>query len=98
MRVDKYLSILGLVRRSSFKKEGILIKVNGNIVKPSKNIKVGDVVEFQSPTLTFKIEVVQLPKSKSIKSQDRKDYFKIIQKETRKKEITSEFIKWLLKD
>jgi len=98
VRVDKYLSILGLVRRSDIKKEGILIKVNGNIVKPSKNIKVGDAVEFQSPTFIFKIEVIKLPNSKSIKSQERKDYFKIIQKETKKKEITSEFIKWLLKD
>ncbi len=98
MRVDKYLSRVGLVRRSALKKDGVEIRVNEKDVKPSREIKVGDIIEFKSPTLLFKIEVLKLPECRSIPSKMRNTYYRLIYHRTKPKEIQSEFIKWLLGD
>lgn len=60
MRIDKFLKISRLLKRRTIAQEacdGGRVKVNGKSVKPSYNIKVGDIVElgFNSGTLTFRI-------------------------------------------
>ena len=51
MRIDKYLKVSRLIKRRTVAKDvcvGEKIKINGRIVKPSAEIKVGDqiILEF----------------------------------------------------
>ena len=60
MRIDKFLKVSRILKRRSVAKEaadGNRVKINGRSVKPSAQVKVGDVVElgFNSGTLTFKV-------------------------------------------
>ncbi len=60
MRIDKFLKVSRLLKRRTLAQEacdGGRVKVNGKSVKPSYNIKVGDLVEigFNSGTLAFKV-------------------------------------------
>ena len=98
MRVDKFLSIVGLIPRGRLKKEGVELKINGKKAKPSKEIKVGDIISVSSPTLYFEIEVLKLPVSKSVKKTERNEYYNLIVFKKQKKQVNSEFIKWLLED
>lgn len=60
MRLDKYLKISRLIKRRTLAKEaseGERVLVNGLVVKPSKEVKVGDLVtiSFGKKELTVKI-------------------------------------------
>lgn len=60
MRIDKFLKISRLLKRRTVAQEacdGGRVMVNGRVVKPSCQIKIGDVVElgFNSGTVKFKV-------------------------------------------
>ncbi len=98
MRVDKFLSVVGLIPRSRLKKEGFELKINGKKAKPSKEIKVGDIISVSSPTLYFELEILRLPVSKSVKRSERNVYYNLRVFKKQKKQVNSEFIRWLLED
>lgn len=65
MRLDLFLKITGLVKRRT--KSNLMIKegsvyVNGMPSKPSREVKVGDIIEVQGR----KIKVKEIPVSKNI--------------------------------
>ena len=77
MRLDQYLSKIGIVKRRSIAKEMAdsgLIKVNDQRGKPSKDINVGDIIKIGGSRPTS-IEIVLLP-SGNIKKEDREKYYK----------------------
>ena len=60
MRIDKFLKVSRLLKRRTLAQEacdGGRVSVNGKTVKPSFNVKVGDVVEigFNSGAVKFRI-------------------------------------------
>ncbi len=60
MRIDKFLKVSRLLKRRTVAQEacdGGRVKVNGRTVKPSQQLKIGDVVElgFNSGTVKFKV-------------------------------------------
>ncbi len=60
MRIDKFLKLSRVIKRRSVAAEaceGGRIEVNGRVAKPSKDVKVGDVVRvsFGSDSLCFEI-------------------------------------------
>ena len=60
MRIDKFLKVSRLLKRRALAQEacdGGRVKVNDRVVKPSYNVKVGDLVEigFNSGTVKFRI-------------------------------------------
>lgn len=60
MRIDKFLKVSRVLKRRSVAKdaaEGGKIKVNGKSVKPSYQVKVGDIVElgFVSGAVSFRV-------------------------------------------
>ena len=60
MRIDKFLKVSRILKRRTLAQEaatGGRISVNGRVVKPSYQVKIGDVVEvgFISGTVKFRI-------------------------------------------
>ena len=60
MRIDKFLKVSRLLKRRTLAQEacdGGRISVNGKTVKPSFNVKIGDIVEirFNSGAVKFRI-------------------------------------------
>ena len=60
MRIDKFLKVSRILKRRTLAQDaakGGRVKINGKAVKPSHEVKAGDLVElaFNSGTLTFKV-------------------------------------------
>ena len=65
MRLDKYLKVSRLIKRRTVANEAAdsgRISVNGKIVKPSYEVKIGDIVEVKFGDKTSKFEIIEIPK------------------------------------
>lgn len=65
MRIDKFLKVSRVIKRRNVANEAAdngRISVNGKVVKPSYEVKVGDVVEIKFGDKISKFEVLQIPK------------------------------------
>ncbi len=66
MRIDKYLKVSRLIKRRTVANQacdGERISVNGRQVKPSYQVKPGDVIEISYGQRTLKVEVTQITES-----------------------------------
>ncbi len=64
MRLDKFLKVSRVIKRRTVANEaadGGRVAVNGKIVKPSYEVKVGDVVEIKFGDKTSKFEIIKIP-------------------------------------
>ena len=64
MRLDKFLKVSRIIRRRTVANEaadGGRISVNGRVVKPSYEVKVGDIVEIKVGDKTSKFKIVAIP-------------------------------------
>ena len=65
MRIDKFLKMSRVIKRRSAANEVIdmgRVSINGKVVKPSFDVKVGDVVEIQFGDKVSKFEIISIPK------------------------------------
>ena len=65
MRIDKFLKVSRVIKRRTVANEaadGGRVMVNGKIVKPSYEVKIGDIVEIKFGNKTSKFEILQIPK------------------------------------
>lgn len=65
MRIDKFLKVSRVIRRRTVANEAAdngRISVNGKVVKPSYEVKVGDIVEIKFGDKISKFEILQIPK------------------------------------
>ena len=79
MRVDDYLSTVGVVKRRTVAKElgqNGLITINGQRAKPATNINVGDVIHIKG-NRSVTVEVLEVPAG-SVPKDKRDKYFKTI--------------------
>ncbi len=63
MRLDKYLKVSRILKRRTVSKElaaNDRIKVNDKIAKPSKEVKIGDIIEITYGTRVMKIKVLDI--------------------------------------
>lgn len=64
MRLDKFLKVSRLIKRrtvaNSVSELGRVL-VNGNVSKPAKQLKVGDIIEIEYTNHTEKIQVLTIP-------------------------------------
>lgn len=64
MRLDKFLKVSRLIKRrtvaNSVSEMG-KVYVNGNIAKPAKQLKVGDVIKIEYTNKTISVKVVTVP-------------------------------------
>lgn len=64
MRLDKFLKVSRVIKRRTVANEAAdngRIAVNGKIVKPSYEVKVGDVVEIKFGDKISRFEIVKIP-------------------------------------
>ena len=79
MRIDKFLKVSRLLKRRTLAAEacdGGRVSVNGRSVKPSYNIKVGDVVEigFNSGAVKFEVLLIK----ETVRKEEVENLYRII--------------------
>lgn len=77
MRIDDFLSTVGVIKRRTIAKElgsSGLLEVNGQKIKPAYQVKPGDIVVIKG-TRGKTIEVLDLPNG-SVAKADRPNYYK----------------------
>ena len=80
MRIDDYLSTVGLVKRRTVAKElgsSGLIEANGNVVKPAHQVSIGDIIRIKG-SRPLVAEVLAVP-TRSVPRADRGRFFRIIE-------------------
>lgn len=66
MRIDKFLKISRIIKRRTVANEAAdngRVFVNGKQVKPSYEVKIGDVVEIKFGDKLAKFEIVKIPQT-----------------------------------
>ena len=64
MRLDKFVKVSRIIKRRTVANEaadGGRISVNGRVVKPSYEVKVGDIVEIKFGDKISKFKIVAIP-------------------------------------
>lgn len=64
MRLDKFLKISRVIKRRTVANEAAdngRVSVNGKVVKPSYDVKVGDIVEIKFGDKVSKFEIIKIP-------------------------------------
>ena len=81
MRLDKFLKVSRLIKRrtvaNSVSEMG-RVTVNGNIAKPAKQLKTGDIIEIEYANRTEKFEVLIIPTG-NVSIQSATELYKIIE-------------------
>ena len=65
MRLDKFLKVSRVIKRRTVANEAAdsgRISVNGKVVKPSYEVKIGDIVEIKFGDKTSKFQILTIPK------------------------------------
>lgn len=64
MRLDKFLKVARVIKRRTVANEAAdngRVMVNGKLVKPSYEVKVGDIVEIRFGDKISKFEIIYIP-------------------------------------
>jgi len=64
MRLDKFLKVSRVIKRRTVANDaasGGRVSVNGKIVKPSYEVKIGDLVEIKFGDKVVKFEILRIP-------------------------------------
>ena len=80
MRIDKFLKVSRILKRRALAVEAGKngrIEVNGRVVKPAYQIKVGDVVEVLFNSGGFKFEIVDI--KETVRKEQAETLYKIIE-------------------
>lgn len=81
MRLDKFLKVSRLIKRRTVANtvsEMGRVLVNGNSAKPSKQLKVGDIIEIEYASKTEKVEVLVIPNG-NVSIQEAPTLYKVIE-------------------
>ena len=77
MRVDKFLNAVNITKRRSISldmcKNGV-ISINGNVSKPSKEVKVGDIISLNLIDEQIKFKVLAIPVTKNVPKAKSHEY------------------------
>lgn len=78
MRLDKFLKVSRVIKRRTVANEaadGGRVSVNGKVVKPSYDVKVGDIVEIKFGDKVSKFEIIKIPQ---VQGKDMGELIKIL--------------------
>ena len=79
MRLDKFLKVSRVIKRRTVANDAAdsgRIAVNGKIVKPSYEVKVGDIVEIKFGEKIIKFEITSV--NEVIKKEEASNMFKLL--------------------
>ncbi len=80
MRIDKFLKVSRLIKRRTVAKEASeeeKVLINGRVVKPSAEVKEGDIIEIKYFKGSMKVKVLEIINSS--KKEDALKMYEIIQ-------------------
>lgn len=80
MRLDKFLKVSRLIKRRTVANEVSdkgKILVNGNVAKPAKILKVGDIITIERGKTPVTVKVLEIPET-NISVQQAPDLYEII--------------------
>lgn len=78
MRLDKFLKISRVIKRRTVANEAAdngRVSVNGKVVKPSYDVKVGDIIEIKFGDKTSKFKIIKIPQ---VQGKDMGELIKIL--------------------
>ncbi|MDR1452147.1 MAG: RNA-binding S4 domain-containing protein [Helicobacteraceae bacterium] len=81
MRIDLFLSVVNLVKRRAIAQDMIThnaVLINGAPIKPSRVVKVGDVIELRFFERAKRYETLAVPTARNIPKAAQNDYIKEI--------------------
>ena len=79
MRIDKWLSGVNVVKRRTIAQDMVksgVVFINGIKAKPSKEVKVGDIITIEYLSGTKKYEVLKIPTTKTVPKSAKEEYVK----------------------
>jgi ribosome-associated heat shock protein Hsp15 len=80
MRIDTLLKGLCLVRTRSLARKGCEsggVRLNGAVVKPSREVREGDILEIRRPGRTIAVELLRLPGGQ-VSKKEAPEYYRVI--------------------
>ena len=81
LRIDKFLNCVNITKRRTISedmcKSGV-VSINDTIVKPAKDVKVGDVITIKYLKHIARYQVLQIPTTKTIPKSAQDQYVKNI--------------------
>lgn len=80
MRLDKYLKVSRIIKRRTIANEACgdnLVFVNGKAVKPSYDVKIGDVIEVHYGTRITKFRVVSV--AESVRKAEAAEMYEVVE-------------------
>jgi len=81
MRLDKFLKVSRLIKRRTVANEVSdlgRIFVNGNVAKPSKQLKEGDVIKIENPHRAISVRVLKVPQG-NISVQEAPGLYEVVE-------------------
>ena len=81
MRIDKFLNSVNITKRRAVSEDMCkngFIRINGIVVKPAKDVKVGDIITVSYLEKALQYEVLQIPESKTIPKTKQNEYVREI--------------------
>ena len=79
MRIDKFLKVSRILKRRTVANQtcdGGRVSINGRTVKPSAQVKVGDVVELGLLSGAIRFEILQI--KETVKKEEVESLYKIL--------------------
>ncbi|RUM63611.1 MAG: RNA-binding S4 domain-containing protein [Sulfurimonas sp.] len=79
MRIDKFLNSVNITKRRSVAQDMLtnkVVEINGVLVKPSKNVEIGNIITINYLESSKKYEVLALPTTKSTPKSLQHEYIK----------------------
>ena len=79
MRIDKFLNAVNITKRRTVAQDMIangVVSINGKVVKPSKEVAVGDIITIAYLKGEKRYEVLQIPATKSTPKSKQDEYVK----------------------
>ncbi len=73
MRLDKFLKVSRVIKRRTVANDAAdngRVSVNGKVVKPSYDVKIGDIIEIKFGDKISKFEVLAIPKNQGNKLEE----------------------------
>jgi len=79
MRIDKFLNAVNITKRRAISedmcKNGV-VEINEKVVKPAKDVKIGDKITINYLQKSVSYEVLQIPQTKTIPKSKQSEYVK----------------------